>query len=864
MSLRHDLFRLGGVVVLLALAIPALAIKPGMWDHNTEADFDAGERDSTVVTNLGDIKLSRLTESLGEMPEDVSVIYDLEQVGDVLYIAAGPEAKLLAKRGDAIEQVAALANEQVFALSQFDGKLLAAISGASSRLAVLDGEELRTVAQLADVRYIWEVIVDGPTIYAATGTEGKVLAIRPDRFDAEQENNPGLTVVLDAKQANVLSLGRDQQGRLYAGTDEDGLIFRLTPTGNGTWDTFVLFDAPEPEIGAILVTKDGTVYAGTSDANQARPGRLEAAVSNETGRPQPPAEAPKTSDNGEGGDAPADEKPEPPVNPEPAPMNDDAPAPAVEEPGSDAPVIETPPVPVPGPVEPAPQPMQAGNVDDKAKEQPADASAGGAEVTAEQRDQLREVIRQRLLDARRSGALQAGPGDPVQPQARPAAQQRPRPATGPQRGQRQARPGNAIYRIDDQGFVREVFRESVMVLRIVEQNGHLLVATGNEGQIFRLNPVTGETTVLLDLESDQVPVIQSPGGNEGSSLLIAAANPALVMRLEPSVARQGTFTSAALDAGQISLWGKLNITADVPEGSELRVETRSGNVEDPEQGPWSNWSQPQVIAHNESAHALQPRALSITSPPGRFLQYRLTLVAGDETSPVVDRVAIAYVVPNLPPVVASLQAKYPETPARPARPGQPAGGDSGIPDPKPNVTVEWQASDPNEDRLRYTLEYQPSGSSRWLPLKENLEQNNFEWNTRQAPDGWYSLRVTASDHLDNPPEMAQRATRKSAPVLVDNTPPTLETAIQRPERVGDVVIQVDARDALSVIQSARYAVDATDQWQPLLPVDLIFDSTHERLQVKITGLAPGSHLVVLSVSDAQGNTAFKHVFVEVE
>src|ERR1700759_5725905 len=41
--------------------------------------------------------------------------------------------------------------------------------------------------------------------------------------------------------------------------------------------------------------------------------------------------------------------------------------------------------------------------------------------------------------------------------------------------------GNAIYRIDTEGFVREIFRQPVMVMSIIEHNGVLLVGTGGDG-----------------------------------------------------------------------------------------------------------------------------------------------------------------------------------------------------------------------------------------------------------------------------------------------------------------------------------------------------------------------------------------------
>src|SRR5262249_5985478 len=48
--------------------------------------------------------------------------------------------------------------------------------------------------------------------------------------------------------------------------------------------------------------------------------------------------------------------------------------------------------------------------------------------------------------------------------------------------------GNAIYRIDKDGFVTEIFRQPVIVYSLIEQNGLLLVGTGSEGMLYQVNP----------------------------------------------------------------------------------------------------------------------------------------------------------------------------------------------------------------------------------------------------------------------------------------------------------------------------------------------------------------------------------------
>src|SRR5690606_28376349 len=127
-----------------------------------------------------------------------------------------------------------------------------------------------------------------------------------------------------------------------------------------------------------------------------------------------------------------------------------------------------------------------------------------------------------------------------------------------------------------QGFVSEVFRESVMVLRIAPApNGGLYIATGNEGQVFRVDPRAEETTTILDLDAEQVTALLpgAPGADSPDGLLLATANPAELRVMTSAVADEGTYTSPVMDATQISLWGMFDMLATIPEGTSITVET---------------------------------------------------------------------------------------------------------------------------------------------------------------------------------------------------------------------------------------------------------------------------------------------------
>lgn len=849
--------------VTLALSTAAVAIHPGVWDHTTEADFNKGDTVGVVVTNLGDIKLAAETALVADLPEGSNIVYDMRLTGNGdLYIAAGPEGRLLRMRGGQVEQLASVKGGQIFALDvSVEGSLLVAISGTPSRLALIDGGELRTLVTLPSVRYIWDMAVDGNEVYLATGIEGQLLSVNlrevfaharaaagnvgtggnggagnvtagdggaaaNGEADAKAMLPAGVKVVLDAAQANLLCIDRDSRGRLYVGTDTDGLIYRVALGAAGGPEPFVIFDAPEPEIGAILVTADGTVYAGTADANQAKPGRLEAAAKVESGRPTvdtEPVDVPK------------------PPQPEP---NTDAPTDRGANTGRPTDANRT--------NDNRPDANRDNNTttaagDDNGAASNADngKSSPDAKPTAEQYDKLRAEIRERLSKARETGELQAGRS--VTPSRVGAGTSNNTRRNGGS-SRSAAKAGNAIYRIDAEGFVSEVFRESVMILRLLADDDALLVATGNEGQLFRVDTSAEETTIVADLEPQQIPaLVKDIAGN----VLIGTANPASVRRLSGGFAVSGNFTSDVLDASQISLWGKLKVTARIPAGAAIAVQTRSGNVEDPQQAVWSKWSVPRNLVAEPGVDELTPRELSITSPPARFLQYRVTLSGTGAATPVVDRVALAYVVPNIKPAVTSIRATY----------TKPSGKEDEAAE-QVKMQIQWEASDPNKDALLFNLDYQMAGSDKWLPLAADLDKTRHDWDTRRVPDGRYVIRVTASDQPDNPDVMALKSYRQSDPVLIDNTAPAIGERMKKVED-GQAVITTVVTDNLSTIESVKFAVDSTDNWQAVLPDDLIYDSTRESITVKIPGLSPGSHVVTLRATDALGNSHYVAEVIEI-
>jgi hypothetical protein len=176
------------------------------------------------------------------------------------------------------------------------------------------------------------------------------------------------------------------------------------------------------------------------------------------------------------------------------------------------------------------------------------------------------------------------------------------------------------------------------------------------------------------------------------------------------------------------------------------------------------------------------------------------------------------------------------------------------------LLVTWQAEDPDNDRLTFSLHFRGEGEREWKLLKANLTEAGYTLDGDVLADGKYFFRVTASDLPSNPLKAAREADLISPPVLVDNTPPVVTAgAVRRPG--GSAEIDFDVADAASMLRRAEFSVDA-GPWTPAEATDGILDSLRERLVVRLTGPSPGEHLVVLRVYDSAENAGLAKVVLK--
>lgn len=400
---------------------------------------------------------------------------------------------------------------------------------------------------------------------------------------------------------------------------------------------------------------------------------------------------------------------------------------------------------------------------------------------------------------------------------------------------RGSKPGTAsyLYRISKQGYVTELFSESAVFLCLTEQDGNILLGSGNSGQLYSIDPEAERNTIVY--EDERAAQITALATIEGD-VYIGTANPARLVLLSPDYNAEGTYISGLIDADQPARWGKLQIDADIPRGGKILISSRSGNVKDANDPTFSDWT--------EQVEITEP--IQLRCPIGRFCQYKLTLQTPDgKRTPLIREVAVASTIPNLAPVVESVEISR-----------LTSSGKEG------SFKISYKAGDENDDTLVYRIDFRKIGRDMWIELEDEVDDDSREWDGRTVEDGRYEVRVIASDERSNSPSTKLTGSRISDPIVVDNTPPVIRKySLDKTGRTATLKLQVT--DELSVINKLEYTINSNAQWKSTLPDDLIFDTTDESFTIVTEELTPGEHVLALRISDGAGNTTYKTFEVSV-
>ncbi|MBN1612131.1 MAG: fibronectin type III domain-containing protein [Polyangiaceae bacterium] len=363
-------------------------------------------------------------------------------------------------------------------------------------------------------------------------------------------------------------------------------------------------------------------------------------------------------------------------------------------------------------------------------------------------------------------------------------------------------------------------------------DGKPYVGTGVEGRVYSIDEVHN-AVLVADIKERQVSGLILRDGTG----YVAGSDPAVLHPVRGIGGPDAVWTSKVLDAGIKAHFGRLRWVST----GALEFESRSGNTTTPDD-TWSAWSAPMA----------RPGVLK--SPSARCLQLRARY--NRDPKAALEEVVVAFVTDNLKALVTEVK------PSKTAglRSGIQRSGDRISSKPDSTVGLRWTVNNPDDDELRYRLQYRTLGSDTWFDLLkpgEKLTDTSYKWETADLPEGLYRVRVEASDELSNPPDLVQRHRLESGVIAVDNTAPVIEDLRIEGRRLRGVAV-----DGVGPIQRIELSVVGTDEWFPLFPADRIFDQQRETIDSDVSGLVTRvpAILAVRAYDDAN-NSVVRHLSI---
>ena len=422
---------------------------------------------------------------------------------------------------------------------------------------------------------------------------------------------------------------------------------------------------------------------------------------------------------------------------------------------------------------------------------------------------------------------------------------------------------SAVYRINPDNTVETLWsskEENVYDLLALDRE--LIFSTDENGRIYSLAP---DRRVTLMLETRQGETTRLLAANK--SILAATGNMGRIFRLGETPGPAGSYEAPVHDAGTAAHWGSISWHGQASAGSAIQLRTRSGNSAKPDR-TWSDWSEPLT----------NPAGSRVPSPNARYIQWKAELIGANGATPGITSVALAYLPQNSPPIIRSISVVNVAT----AQAGKTAAASSSsaaysvtVTDTDSSatsagtatqtltravnqqITVSWQAEDPDGDRLVYALYFRGDDETQWKLFKADLHDTSVTFDADVLADGKYFFRVVASDRESNPTPSARDSQLVSSPVMIDNTPPVVTVGTVR-YAAGSAHIEFSAADAASALRRCEYSLDASS-WFPVEAADGVIDSLRESFSLDLSNLTPGEHLVVLRVGDSANNNGVAKV-----
>ena len=418
---------------------------------------------------------------------------------------------------------------------------------------------------------------------------------------------------------------------------------------------------------------------------------------------------------------------------------------------------------------------------------------------------------------------------------------------------------SALYLVNRVGVAKKLWSSEEDLIYTLLWNGanrKLILGTGNKGRIFTIDK-DGKISLLTQKNSEQVYILHA----FDSKIYTVSNNPTQMTVVYPEQGFEGEFLSHVMDTKAVSSWGRIGWEAEIPSGTTLQFQTRSGNSKEPNQ-MWSDWSPPYQKKEGEL----------ILSPKARYLQFKVMFKSqSGKVSPHLYKVSLFYLQTNIAPLITELELLpanqvYLKPPEREeviwgyetnqgAKSKSEEEAKTYLVKKKVTrkgfQTVTWEASDENQDSLVYKLLIRKENEAEWRVLKDKCSDRIFTFDSLSFPDGIYYLKLVASDSPSNPRGLELQTEKISQPLVIDNSLPEVKNfQVVKGRNILEISFEVE--DAMSYIEEVKYLI-RPGEWQTIFPGDGICDSKNEEFKISLRLLPNSNNLITIKVKDSHNN-----------
>ena len=267
-ALKH--WFLLSTTILLATPWSCLAQGTKVWTMSHMEEWEKGRPQGVAISSDGSIAAAPSASLTATIPSTYIWALASDSAGNA-YAATGSPATVLRMARDgktttlfktkdmSVQAIAVGPDGSVYAATLPEGKVYripasATDLDAEKATVVFDPAKLDGAKPEATPKYIWDMAF-GPdgALYIATGGPAAVYRVRTPAGDAHAER------FFESDEQHIRALLFEKDGSLLAGSDGDGLVYRIDKQGKG----FILFDAPKREVTALAQSPSGEIYVAS-------------------------------------------------------------------------------------------------------------------------------------------------------------------------------------------------------------------------------------------------------------------------------------------------------------------------------------------------------------------------------------------------------------------------------------------------------------------------------------------------------------------------------------------------------------------------------------------------------------------------